>query len=192
MALTTSTMLALGAKLPAFRLPDTVSGREVSDTDFAGRPLLVAFMCEHCPFVRHIREGIAALGRYAAEVNVGMVAISSNDPGSHPADGPLHMAEGARRSGFVFPYLFDESQAVARSFRAACTPEFYLFDEHGHLVYRGQMDGARPSNGVPVTGADVRAAIDEVIAGRLPSADQKPSIGCNIKWKPGSAPDYAS
>jgi hypothetical protein len=185
-------MLELGTTLPAFRLFDTVTEREVSHTDFAGRPLLVAFICNHCPFVKHVRSGIAELGRHCADVGVGMVAISSNDPVAHPADGPRQMAEEARRAGYGFAYLFDDTQAVARAFRAACTPEFYLFDGDARLAYRGQMDDARPNNTVPITGADVRAAIADVLAGRKPSSDQKPSIGCNIKWKPGNEPDYAS
>jgi hypothetical protein len=192
MVQTKSTMLELGTTLPAFRLVDTVTGREVSHTELAGRPLLVAFICNHCPFVKHVRSGIAELGRHCASVGVGMVAISSNDPASHPADGPEHMAAEARSAGYGFPYLFDESQSVARAFRAACTPEFYVFDAGGQLAYRGQMDGARPNNQVPITGEDVRAAIADVLAGRKPSPEQKPSIGCNIKWKLGSEPDYAS
>jgi peroxiredoxin len=191
MALTPSTMLELGTEAPDFRLPDP-AGREVSRDDFRGAPaLLVAFLCNHCPYVQHIREGFA---RFAVEYQakgLAIVAISSNDVASHPDDAPPRMAEEARRFGYVFPYLFDETQAVAKAYRAACTPDFFLFDASRKLVYRGQFDGSRPGNRIPVTGADLRAAADAALGGRAPGADQKPSLGCNIKWKPGNEPDYA-
>ncbi len=190
MVLTPSTMLPLGTTLPAFSLVDTKTGRDVASSEFAGRPLLVAFICNHCPFVKHVQRGIAELGRFCEERGVGMVAISSNDPASHPADGPAEMAEVARRVGYAFPYLFDETQAVAKAFHAACTPEFYVFDERMRLAYRGQMDGARPNNQVPVTGQDVKDALDALLTGGTPSLEQKPSVGCNIKWKSGAGPEY--
>ncbi len=190
MVLTPSTMLPLGTMLPAFSLVDTKTGRDVASSEFAGRPLLVAFICNHCPFVKHVQRGIAELGRFCEERGVGMVAISANDPVSHPADGPAEMAEVARRVGYGFPYLFDETQGVAKAFRAACTPEFYVFDESMRLAYRGQMDGARPNNQVPVTGQDVKDALDALLAGEAPSLEQKPSVGCNIKWKSGTGPEH--
>lgn len=192
MVLTPSTMLPLGTELPVFQLVDTKTGRDVASSDFAGSPLLVAFICNHCPFVKHVQRGIAELGEFCAERGVGMVAISSNDPASHPADGPEEMAAVARRVGYTFPYLFDGTQTVAKAFRAACTPEFYVFDANLRLAYRGQMDGARPNNQVPVTGQDVKAALQAVLAGEAPSPEQKPSVGCNIKWKSGNAPAYGS
>lgn len=192
MALIPSTMLELGSPLPSFDLLDTVSGERVTSRQFAGAPVLVAVICNHCPYVKHIKSGIAEVGRYCREVGVGMIATSPNDPERQPADSPEAMAEDAARFGYVFPYLFDEEQTLARDLRAACTPEFYLFDREHRLVYRGQMDDARPNNGHPVTGADLRAAIDAVCAGRASSPEQKPSIGCSIKWKPGNEPDYAA
>jgi peroxiredoxin len=178
-----STMLALGTALPSFRLLDTVSGRIVSSDELGGRPSVVAFICNHCPYVKHIRSGLADFGRYCRERGVALVAVSSNDPVSHPEDAPDKMAVEAKTYGYEFPYLFDESQSVARAFDAACTPEFYVFDARGKLAYRGQFDEARPKNAVAVTGADVRAALDALLAGRVPNPDQKPSIGCSIKWK---------
>jgi len=180
-------MLALGTKLPAFSLPDAVSKRIVDSSELSGKPAVVFFICNHCPFVKHIRSGIADFGRYCAEKGVAFVAVSSNDAVAYPADGPDAMAVEAREAGYVFPYLYDESQAVARAFDAACTPDLYIFDAHSELAYRGQFDGARPGNDVPVTGRDARAAIDALVSGQAPSADQVPSIGCNIKWKAGSA-----
>jgi peroxiredoxin len=188
MALTPSTMLPLGTVLPAFRLPDP-SGRIVDTAELAGRPLLVAFLCNHCPYVKHVADGVARFGRDYEAKGLAILAVSSNDADAYPADAPVKMAEEAKQRGYVFPYLFDATQEVAKAFRAACTPEFYLFDAGGRLAYRGQFDGARPGNAVPVTGADLRAAADAVLAGRSPSADQKPSVGCNIKWKPGNTPD---
>jgi len=191
MSLTPSTMLPLGTEAPDFRLPDP-AGKLVARDDFAGAPaLLVAFLCNHCPYVKHIQAGFAAFARDAAVRGLAIVAISSNDVGSHPEDAPPRMAEEAKHAGYVFPYLYDESQAVAKAYRAACTPDFFLFDGARRLVYRGQFDASRPGNRIPVSGADLRAAVDAVLAGRAASSDQKPSIGCNIKWKPGREPDYA-
>ena len=178
-----SNMLPLGTPLPHFSLPDTVSGRTVASTELAGKANVVAFICNHCPYVKHIRQGLAEFGRYCAERGVPLVAISSNDPTSHPDDGPREMAAEARAAGYGFPYLFDESQAIARAFNAACTPEFYVFGADGKLAYRGQFDASRPKNAVPVTGSDLRAAVDALLAGKSPSGDQIPSIGCSIKWR---------
>ncbi|HEX5102076.1 MAG TPA: thioredoxin family protein [Polyangiaceae bacterium] len=178
-----SSMLPLGTPLPSFRLTDTVSGRSVAAGDFGGRPLVVAFICNHCPYVKRIRDGLAAFGRFASERQVGFVGISSNDPAAYPDDAPDKMALEARDAGWTFPYLFDDTQETARSFQAACTPEFYVFDAAGKLAYRGQFDEARPKNDAPVTGADVRAAVEALLAGRAPASEQKPSIGCSIKWK---------
>ena len=184
-----STMLPLGTAAPEFRLPDT-QGKSVSLSDFAGRPLLVMFICNHCPFVKHIRGGLAALGRDYVSRGAGIVGISSNDVANYPQDSPEKMKVEAQEAGYNFAYLYDESQAVAKAYRAACTPDFYLFDKDHRLVYRGQFDDSRPGNSQPVTGKDVRAAFDAVLAGRPVAAAQKPSIGCNIKWKPGAEPDY--
>ena len=180
---TPSNMRELGTRMPSFNLPDTVSGQSVDSASLAGRPAVVMFICCHCPYVKHIREGLAAFGRYCAEQGVGMVAISSNDVVAYPDDGPEAMALEARSSGYVFPYLFDESQAVARAFDAACTPDLYIYDAQGKLAYRGQFDDSRPKNTLPVTGADARAAVAALLAGAAPTTEQKPSIGCNIKWK---------
>jgi peroxiredoxin len=180
-----SNMLPLGTALPRFRLPDTTSKRVVASEELLGKPVVVAFICNHCPYVKHLRAGLADFGRYCAERGVGFVGISPNDPVSYPEDAPDKMAVEAKAAGYVFPYLFDEAQDVARAFDAACTPEFYVFDAQGKLAYRGQFDEARPKNTVPVTGADVRAAVDALLAGRSPSSEQKPSIGCSIKWKAG-------
>jgi len=176
-------MLALGTELPAFSLPDTVNGGVVSSASLAGRPTVVFFICNHCPFVKHIRAGIADFGRYCRDQGVGMVAISSNDADAYPADAPPAMSAEAREAGYVFPYLYDESQAVARAFDAACTPDLYIFDRFGKLAYRGQFDGARPGNDEPVTGRDARAAVAALLLGASPTSDQIPSIGCNIKWR---------
>jgi peroxiredoxin len=191
MAATPSTMLALGTLAPDFTLPDAVSGREIRFSELrAGRPALVMFICNHCPFVKHVRAQLAALGRDYAD-RLCIIAISSNDATAYPDDGPDRMKAEAAAAGYTFPYLFDESQQVARAYRAACTPDFFLFDPSARLVYRGQLDDSRPSNTLPVTGRDLRAAIDALLAGGTPSATQRPSIGCNIKWKPGNEPDYA-
>ncbi len=177
-------MRQLGAALPAFALPDTRTGETVSDAYLRGRgPAVVAFICNHCPFVVHLRSGLVDFGRYCQQAGVHFVAISSNDVSTHPQDGPGPMAQEAKRHGYVFPYLYDETQDVARAFDAACTPDFFVFDAEGKLAYRGQFDGSRPSNQVPVTGADLKAAVDALLAGKAPSPEQKPSIGCNIKWK---------
>lgn len=187
MVQTASNMLALGTPAPRFRLPDP-SGRWVSSDDFAQAPaLLVAFLCNHCPFVKHIRTEFAALAKEYQARGVAIVGINSNDVENFPDDSPAKMAEQIKEFGYTFPYLSDESQSVARDYQAACTPDLYLFDGKRKLVYRGQFDGSRPSNGVPVTGADLRAALDAVLAGKPVSAEQKPSIGCNIKWKAAKA-----
>jgi peroxiredoxin len=182
-------MLPLGTAAPDFSLPDT-SGKMVRPADFKGRPLVVMFICNHCPYVKHIRAGLAQLGRDYQPRGAAIVGISSNDAANYPADGPEQMKTEAKAAGYTFPYLYDETQAVAKDYRAACTPDFYLFDKDHRLVYRGQFDDSRPGNGLPVTGKDLRAALDAVLAGRPVPATQKPSIGCNIKWKAGNEPDY--
>jgi peroxiredoxin len=190
MSETASTMLALGTAAPGFRLPDT-NGKVVSLQDFAGsRALLVVFMCNHCPYVKHVRPRFVELARDLQSRGVAVVAISPNDVSAYPEDGPAQMAEEARRFGFSFPYLYDESQEVARAYRAACTPDFFLFDAQRRLVYRGQMDDSRPGNGKPVTGEDLLEAVKATLAGGKVSRTQRPSIGCSIKWKPGKEPDY--
>ena len=190
MALTPSTMLPLGTAAPDFELPDT-GGKMVSLADFKGQPaLLVAFICNHCPYVIHLRAGLAQLARDYLPRNVGMAGISSNDAANYPADSPDKMKEEAKKAGYLFPYLYDETQMVAKSYHAACTPDIFLFDKNQRLVYRGQFDASRPNNGIPVTGNDLRAALDAVLAGKAVSEKQIPSIGCNIKWKAGNAPDY--
>lgn len=183
MALTPSAMLALGTVAPDFELPDTAQ-RLVRRDDFHAAPaLLVMFICNHCPYVKHVRSELARLGRDYAARGLAVVAINANDAGRYPADSPQRMAEEAAAAGYAFPYLYDESQAVARAYQATCTPDFFLFDRERMLVYRGQLDDSRPGNGVPVTSADLRAAIDAVLAGQPVSPVQKPSIGCSIKWK---------
>jgi peroxiredoxin len=190
MALTPSTMLPLGTPAPEFRLPDT-DGKIVSLADYQGKAaLLVVFMCNHCPYVIHLRGGLAQLARDYLPRGLGMVGISANDPIKYPADSPARMKEEVKVAGYVFPYLYDETQAVAKSYRAACTPDFFLFNRDHKLVYRGQFDASRPGNGVPVTGNDLRAALDAVLAGKPAPEKQVPSIGCNIKWKSGNSPDY--
>jgi peroxiredoxin len=184
MSLTESTMLELGTTAPDFALADVVSGKTVRRDDFRGsQALLVLFICAHCPYVKHIEKGLAALGKDYAGKPIAIVAISSNDVSTHPADSPAGLKQQAETFGFVFPYLYDETQAVARAYKAACTPDFFLFDGGLRLVYRGQFDRSRPGNGIPVTGEDLRAAIDLVLAGKPVPAEQRPSIGCNIKWK---------
>jgi peroxiredoxin len=184
-----STMLALGTEAPDFSLPDVVSGRIVSRSDYDGTAgLLVMFICAHCPYVRHVRVGLAALGHDYAHADLGIVAISANDPETYPEDAPEGLAEEARSAGYSFPYLFDESQEVAKTFTAACTPDFFLFDRERRLVYRGQLDSSRPGNGIPVTGEDLRGAIDALLDDRPISDDQRPSVGCSIKWQPGNEP----
>ena len=184
MAKTPSTMRELGSGLPKFDLLDTTTDQRVTDADLSNAKVsVVAFICNHCPFVKHLKPALAEFGEYCQARGAKMVAISSNDPIQYPDDSPARMAEDAQRHGYRFPYLFDETQAVARSFDAACTPDFFVFDAAGRLAYRGQFDSSRPGNGVPVTGEDLRAAVDALLSGQRPSADQKPSIGCNIKWK---------
>jgi peroxiredoxin len=183
MARTPSTMLALGTQLPAFSLPDVTSRFTVADASLIGKISVVAFICNHCPFVMHLKKELAEFGRFCQREGVSMVAISSNDVGTHPMDGPDAMAEDAKAQGYVFPYLYDETQEVAHAFDAACTPDFFVFDAEGKLAYRGQFDSSRPGNDVPVTGEDLYAAVRALLAGQQPSPEQKPSIGCNIKWK---------
>lgn len=185
MALTESTMaLQLGALAPDFALTDVVSGKTVRRDDAKGQQaLLVMFICAHCPYVKHIEKELAALGSDYAGKPIAVVAISSNDAANYPADNPDGLRRQAQSLGFRFPYLYDESQAVAKAYSAACTPDFFLFDADFKLVYRGEFDRSRPGNGVPVTGVDLRAALDAALAGQPPLADQRPSIGCNIKWK---------
>src|SRR5215216_2697418 len=187
MAATNSTMdLELGTTAPLFSLPD-LDGKTVCLDDFwESKALLVMFICNHCPYVRHLRSEIARLAREYQPRGLGVVAIASNDVEQYPQDGPEGMREERDEVGYTFPYLFDETQEVAKAYRAACTPDFFLFDRDQRLVYRGQFDSSRPDNGVPITGADLRAAVDAVLAGKRPSEKQMPSIGCNIKWKPGN------
>jgi thiol-disulfide isomerase/thioredoxin len=184
MALTESTMLELGTLAPEFTLTDVVTGNEVVlDHSQGESALLVMFICSHCPYVKHINEGLAALGKDYAERSLDIVAISSNDVETNPGDSPEGLKQQAETFGFTFPYVYDESQAVAKAYKAACTPDFFLFDSDFQLVYRGQFDDSRPGNGIPVTGKDLRAAIDLALAGHPVPTDQRPSIGCNIKWK---------
>jgi peroxiredoxin len=189
MTYTASAMLDLGTVAPDFSLADAVTGKTVCLDDFRDRKaLLVMFLCAHCPYVKHIDPALAALGRDCAEKSLGIVAISSNDVSRYPEDSPEHMRAQAAKHGYSFPYLYDESQDVARAYMAACTPDFYLFDGELRLVYRGQFDSSRPKNGVPVTGADLRSAIDLVLAGEPVPVEQTPSTACNIKWKRGNEP----
>jgi peroxiredoxin len=184
MSLTESTMLELGTIAPDFTLTDVVSDKTVRRDDFRGKKaLLVLFICTHCPYVKHIEKGIAALGKDYSGKPLGLVAICSNDVTTHPADSPAGLKEQAETFGFNFPYLYDESQAVAHAYKAACTPDIFLFGADFRLVYRGQFDQSRPGNGVPVTGEYLRAAINQVLGGATVPTDQRPSIGCNIKWK---------
>jgi peroxiredoxin len=183
-------MLALGTAAPPFTLPE-VDGGTVSIDDFAGAPaLLVMFICNHCPFVKHVRAELAGMGRDYGARGAAVVAISSNDAEAYPADSPERMRAEKRDAGYTFPYLFDATQEVAHAYRAACTPDFFLFDGDRRLVYRGQLDDSRPGNDVPVTGRDLRSALDAVLEGRAPGANQKPSLGCNIKWRPGNEPAW--
>ena len=177
-------MKELGTKAPDFELKDVVTGRSVSRRDVAGaKGMLVMFICRHCPFVKHVQDELAAIGRDYNGRGVGIVAISANDVASHPEDSPTKLAYQAQELNFNFPYLFDETQQVARAYDAQCTPDFFLYDSQGALVYRGQLDDSRPGNEIPVTGRDLRAAVDALIAGRAISGEQRPSIGCNIKWR---------
>jgi peroxiredoxin len=191
MVKTASTMLPLGSDAPDFSLPNTVDGSAVSLSDFADAPgLLVIFMCNHCPFVVHLRSALAEFGKEYQGQGLAVVGISANDVATHPDDSPEKMAVEAKSAGYTFPYLYDESQQAAKAYKAACTPDFFLFDQRKKLVYRGQFDDSRPGNGVPVTGKDLRAACDAVVAGLPVPEPQKPSIGCNIKWKAGREPAY--
>ncbi len=190
MVKTASTMLPLGTQAPDFSLVN-VDSQTVSLTDFAGKPaLLVMFICNHCPFVKHIAEELSALGREYQARGAGIVAISSNDSTKYPEDSPEQMVHEAENRGYVFPYLFDEHQTVAKAYKAACTPDFFLFDGDQKLVYRGQLDASRPGNEIRVTGADLRAALDAVLAGQDVAESQIPSIGCNIKWIETQEPEY--
>ncbi|MDX1516986.1 MAG: thioredoxin family protein [Woeseiaceae bacterium] len=188
MAAVESQMLPLGTAAPEFELPDP-DGKIHSLPDEAPA-YLVMFICNHCPFVKHVREQLAAIGRDYRMRGVAIFAINSNDVTTHPGDSPDKMKEEAKTWHYTFPYLFDENQSVAKAYHAACTPDFFVFDRNKRLVYRGRLDGSRPSNDVPVDGTDLRAALDATLAGRSVDADQKPSIGCNVKWKPGNEPDY--
>ena len=184
-----SVMLPLGTSAPSFALRDVVSGHAYSLDSFAAKPaLLVMFLCRHCPYVQHVQDQIAKLGQDYADTRLGIIAISSNDPAYYPDDAPERLRELAQNLNWRFPFCFDETQEVAKAYKAACTPDFYLFDAHRRLVYRGQLDDSRPGNNKPVTGRDLRAAIDAVLAGKPIDREQRPSIGCSIKWKPGNAP----
>lgn len=191
MVLTASTMLPLGTKAPEFELPDVGSGKLISLSDYAKKQAtLVIFLCQHCPFVKHIKAQLAKLSNDYANSNLGIIAISSNDVSNYPDDAPEYLQAMAQELRLTFPICYDETQEVAKAYTAACTPDFFLFDAGLQLVYRGQLDDSRPSNGKPVTGADLRAAIDAVLAGLPVDIEQKPSIGCNIKWKSGNSPIY--
>jgi len=190
MVRTPSTMPPLGLEAPPFSLVDTRTGRRVGRDDFQGRAgLLVMFICNHCPFVKHVRDELARFGKDYGE-RLGIVAISSNDPASHPDDAPEKMKEEAETVGYTFPYCFDETQEIAKAYGAACTPDFFLFDHDFRLAYRGQLDDSRPNSGRASDGRDLRAAADALLEGRRPDSEQVPSIGCNIKWKPGNEPDW--
>jgi len=184
-------MMDLGTEAPEFELPDT-KGEPVSLNDFDdAKALVVVFMCNHCPFVKHVRPGLIEVAREYLNKNVAFVGINSNDVENHPEDRPERMAIEAERFKYPFPYLYDESQEVAKAYNAACTPDFFVFDEDQKLVYRGQFDESRPGNDKPVTGKDLREALDAILEGREVTEDQTPSMGCNIKWKPGNEPEYA-
>lgn len=192
MALTESTMMELGTRAPDFALADVTSGKTVSRDDYEGKPLLVIFMCNHCPFVMHVADALASFAEEYQAKGLAVVGISSNDVRTHPDDSPEKMAAEAESRGYTFPYLYDESQEVALAYRAACTPDFFLFDADHKLAYRGQFDETRPRS-TPAqtpTGKDLRTAADAMLAGKAPTTKQYPSSGCNIKWKPGIAPDY--
>lgn len=191
MAAVKSTMLELGSKAPDFNLEDTISGKKFSLTGYVGnKALLVMFICNHCPYVKKIKKGLVEFASDYMPQGVGIVAISSNDVENYPEDSPEKMKEDAGKFGYPFPYLYDETQEVAKKYKAACTPDFFLFNENHELVYRGQFDDSRPKNDKPVTGKDIRAAADAVLAGEPVAEEQVPSIGCNIKWKKGNEPDY--
>lgn len=191
MVLTASTMLPLGTAAPDFQLPDAVTGATISLNNFAGKKaLLIMFMCAHCPFVIHVQSELAKLGKDYQDQGLGIVAISSNNVETHPGDAPEKLKDMAQGQGFNFPFCYDESQSVAKAYTAACTPDFFLFDGEQKLVYRGQLDDSRPGNNKPLNGKDLRAAINAVLAKQAVDSEQKPSIGCNIKWKPGNEPEY--
>lgn len=190
MSETPSTMLEVGTQAPSFSLPEPASGNQVNLSDYSGKPLLVVFSCNHCPYVLHIIRSFTEFANAAIQRGLGVVMISSNDVTGYPADSPEKMVELAQKCGFEFPYLYDESQQVAQSYRAACTPDFFLFDASHRLVYRGQYDASRPSNNVTVSGSDLKAAVDGLLAGNPPAGEQIPSVGCNIKWRAGNAPNY--
>ncbi len=191
MSLTNSTMLELGTTIPTFELPEVVSGKMISPEIYAEKKgVLIMFICQHCPFVVHVRDELAQLGHDYDLAELEIIAISSNDAKSYPDDAPESLKHMVEESGFVFPLCYDESQDVAKRFTAACTPDFFLFDHSQRLVYRGQLDDSRPGNGKPVTGKDLRAAIERMLSGQPVNATQLPSAGCNIKWKSGNAPDY--
>jgi len=194
MSATESTMLELGVKAPNFELPNTNPGltsKSVSLANYnSAKALLVMFVCNHCPYVVHLRSALIALANDYAGDGLQVVAISSNSADSHPQDGPEAMREEARTYGFPYAYLYDQTQAVAKAYKAACTPDFYLFDGSQRLAYRGRFDASRPKNDIPVSGDDMRRAVETVLAGRTPDAEQIPSMGCNIKWAPGNEPDY--
>jgi len=183
-------MLELGVRVPQFRLPDLSGAVVTSDSAATPKGLVVAFLCPHCPYVKHVRGEFARAAQAFRQRGLGVVAVNSNDVIAVPDDGVDGMRQEVREAGYTFPYLIDESQEVAKAFRAACTPDFFLFDGAGKLVYRGQFDGSRPGSQLPVTGGDLRAAVDALLTGQAVSADQRPSLGCNIKWKKGSEPDY--
>ncbi len=190
MVKTASTMLPLGTSAPPFALPN-VDGRTVSLRDFgSAKGLLVIFMCNHCPFVKHLRSALADFGREYQSKGLAIVGVSSNDATAYPEDSHAKMIEEHRIAGYTFPYLYDATQEVAQAYKAACTPDFFLFDDHQSLVYRGQFDSSRPGNGKPITGSDLRNAVETMLAGKPPLLDQRPSIGCNIKWIDGREPDY--
>lgn len=192
MALTPSTMLSLGTAAPDFALPDVISGQTISLATFAKKKaLLVMFICRHCPYVQHVKKELARIGKDYASREIGIVAISSNDAENYPDDRPEQLKAMAEELGFNFPFCYDESQDAAKAYSAACTPDFFLFNRERRLVYRGQLDESRPGNGKPVTGQDLRAAIEQVLTNRPVSGNQKPSVGCNIKWKRGKEPAYA-
>jgi len=191
MAETPSTMLGIGTRAPEFSLPDPATGNSVSLADYAGKPLLVVFSCNHCPYVLHILESFTAFANQAQHQGLAVVMISANDVAGYPADGPDKMAELVKSYGFEFPYLYDQSQQVALAYRAACTPDFFLFDSAHELVYRGQYDASRPGNPIEVDGNNMRAAVAALLAGEVIPGDQIPSVGCNIKWRAGNEPDYS-
>ncbi len=191
MALKESTMLALGTPMPDFALPDVRSQEIIRPMIFQDKAgLLVMFICRHCPYVVHVQEELTKLGREYQDKDLGILAVSSNDAAGYPADAPPRLREMAEQLDWQFPYCYDETQSVAKAFTAACTPDFFVFDRQRCLVYRGQLDGSRPGNGQPVTGQDLRAALNAVLAGKPVNSQQRPSAGCNIKWKPGNEPEY--